>query len=129
MIEVWNSSGRQLKNGAYFTHAIRYLYDELAATSPDALPPIGVWRQPWTLEDRYGDSPRQDTNYDCDIFTMVSIALLAQGVRLNQNSYTQSIVYGLATPWRIAYLIWASARDNGRVHPRGIIGSLRTRAT
>ena len=105
MIEAWNFAGRERVNNAYLTHALRYLYDEFAAASPGVTPPFNVWHRPWTLEDRSGDLPRQGNSYDCGIFTMVSIALLAQGLRLNKHSYTQSIIYGLATRRRIAYLI------------------------
>ena len=91
MIKVWNSSGRQRKSSAYLTHALRYLYDELAATSPDALPTFDAWNQTWTLKDKSRDPPRQDNSYDCGIFTMISIALMEQGVRLNQHSYTHPL--------------------------------------
>ena len=60
---------------------------------------------------------------------MVLIALLAQGVCLNQHSYTQSIIYGHTTRRRIAYLIWASGSNNRGTQPSRIIGFLRTPAT
>ena len=59
---------------------------------------------------------------------MVSIALLAQCIRLNKYSYTQFIFYGLATCRRIAYLDWASGCNDSGTHPRGIVSFLRTPA-
>ena len=102
MIEVWNSSGRQSVNISYLTHALHYLYDELSTSSSRTLPNFQTWRQSWTLEDRSDDSPRQGNGYDCGVFTLVSIALLAQGEKLNKESYNQTIIYGIATRRRIA---------------------------
>ena len=126
MIEVWNSSGRKRVNNTYLTHALHYLYDDYTATSSGATLPFNMWHQPWTTEDRSDNSPRQGNSYDCGIFTLVSIALLAQGVRLNKQTYSQSIIYGLATRRRIAYIIWSSGRNDSGTHSRGIIGFLRT---
>ena len=127
MKEVWNSSGRQSVNMSYLTHALQYLYDELSTSSSRTLSNFQTWRQSWTLEDRSDDSPRQGNGYDCGVFTLVSIALLAQGVKLNKESYNQSIIYGLATRRQIAYLIWTSARPNGTTVPGGIVGFLYLR--
>ena len=129
MIKVWNSAGREHVNNAYLAHALRYLYDDFTAASPGVTPPFNVWHRPRTLEERSEDFPRQSNSYVCGIFTMVSIVLLAQGVRLNQHSCTQSIVYGLATRRRIVYLIWVSGRNNRGTQPRGITGFLRTSTT
>ena len=59
---------------------------------------------------------------------MVSLALLAQGVGLNKQPYSQSIISGLATGPQIAYLIWASGHNNSGTHSRGIVSFLRTPA-
>ena len=93
-------------------YACRYLYDVHRLEQPQTQDTLDDWRQAWTCIDQSSNSPRQRNSDDCGIFTLVSLALLSNGTRLQQDSYSQSIIRTRQTRRRIAYLIWSSGVDH-----------------
>jgi len=93
-------------------YTCRYLYDVHRREQPQTQDTLDDWRQAWTCTDQSSNSPRQRNSNDCGIFTLVSLALLSNGTRLQQDSYSQSIIHTRQTRRRIAYLIWSSGVDH-----------------
>ena len=108
LIELWDSCGHDETNEVYLQYTCRYLYDVHCREHPQTVDTLDAWRQSWTCTDQSSNSPRQGNSDDCGIFTLVSMALLSNGTRLQQDSYSQSIIHGRQTRRRIAYLIWSS---------------------
>ena len=69
------------------------------------LPARTINPAPWTTSDRSGSTPRQTNGYDCGVFTLVNMSLLAQGTNLNLSSYSQLTIYQRNTRSRIAHVI------------------------
>ena len=76
-IEVWDSQGTKPENQDYLRHLLHYLHDEYRSTS-HAPVDFPTWSRGWTTEDRSMDSPKQENSYDYGVFTIATMALLAQ---------------------------------------------------
>ena len=79
-IWLWDSVGPDQNNRRYLQNMIRYLYDVYQCLHPDSHHTREAWHDQWTLIDDSGNCPLQENSYDCGIFTLVNMALIAQGV-------------------------------------------------
>ena len=125
-IELWDSMGYRSSNGVYLQHLLRYLYDEYASGEMDPTA-FGTWAHDWTTEDRSRDSPRQENSYDCGVFSLLTIALLAQGVRVTSSTYSQLDVYRSSTRRRLAFLALFAGRQSDAPHAGRITPFVRRR--
>ena len=105
---LYDSSGDQTEanntNSRYLTVMRRYLQDaetEVARRSSAQT----VNRAPWTTSNRSGSTPKQTNGYDCGVFTLVNMSLLARGINLNSSSYSQETIYRRETRQHIAHVI------------------------
>ena len=81
----------------------------------------------WTTEDRSRDSSRQENSYDCGVFSLLTITLLAQGVCVTSSSYSQLDVYRSSTRRRLAFLALSAGRQSDVPHAGGITPFVRRR--
>ena len=121
-IMLWDSLGPDRDNQDYPRHMLQYLYDVHQCLHPDSVQTLESWQDKWTLVDESDDCPRQENLYDCGVFTLVNMALVAQGVSLQRSSYSQCLVYRHRTRHRIADMIKESGDTTHTIatwlHPR-----------
>ena len=93
-IKLYDSSGQVSPGHRQYLVAIRrYLFDdEFKDTSVNLRPDFDEWKRSWKLENRSYHTPRQRNDFDCGVFTMLSIYLLSMGVTLSRSTYDQHIV-------------------------------------
>ena len=125
-VELWDSMGYRSSNSVYLQHLLRYLYDEYASSEVDPTD-FGTWAHGWTTEDRSRDSPRQENSYDCGVFSLLTIALLAQGVRVTSSTYSQLDIYRSSTRRRLAFLALSAGRQSDVPHAGTITQFVRRR--
>ena len=107
-IALYDSMGRKANNGIYLNAMRRYLYDEHAKTTNGPVDTFAAWARAWTVVDSSDSSPRQQNGDDCGIFTLVSMAMLIQGIRLTPRTYTQELITNNDIRRRLAHTIWTS---------------------
>mmetsp|Transcript_24659 Transcript_24659/g.37755 ORF Transcript_24659/g.37755 Transcript_24659/m.37755 type:complete len:465 (-) Transcript_24659:676-2070(-) len=87
LITLWDSQGPKVSNRLYLQSMLRYLGDVYKAqTGQDET----AWKREWELVDDSENSPRQHNGYDCGIFTITNINLLAQKIPLTAQTYTEA---------------------------------------
>lgn len=105
-ITIRDSMGRQDYHDTYMTAMLDYLgdlYQEFKNEDPTD------WKATWTCS--YVHSPQQTNSYDCGVFTLVNIALLAQRLDLNEHTYSNADINSWDTRQRIVYLLWKASRN------------------
>ena len=67
----------------------------------------------WTTLDDSANCPRQYNGYDCGVFTIVNMTLLAQNTPLSNtlSLYEEQDFQNLDTRRRIAYLLWKASSN------------------
>ena len=115
-IEVFDSLGCASPRHRRFMEGLRrYLYDDLLKDVPvPQRPSYHDWSQSWTLRNRSGHSPRQTNDYDCGVFTMLSIYLSSRGVSLSRDTYDQHFIEAVNLRHNLAL---ALLRVNDLVNP------------
>ena len=107
-INLWDSMGRHEYNSIYLSSMLRYLGDlfrEVRGEDPTE------WMARWTVTDCSDQSPVQHNSYDCGVFSLTSITLLAQKAALSPRSYTEADLQTYNTRQRIAYLLWKASTN------------------
>ncbi len=122
-ISIWDSLGWDPSNRKYLRHMLRYLYDVHQLLHPEQTTSFSAWSDGWALQDQSNDCPHQGNSYDCGVFTLINMALLAQGADLKRLTYSQDLVYMHRTRHRLAEIILkvGDTRDTiaGWLRPRG----------
>ena len=105
LICLYDSGGSQTSakntNSRYLRVMKRYLQDaeaEVVSRRTEQTTQSG----PWTIQNRSGTTPKQTNGYDCGVFTLVNMSLIARGIRLDQGSYSQETIYRRQTRQHIA---------------------------
>ena len=108
LICLYDSGGSQTSakntNSRYLRVMKRYLQDaeaEVVSGRTEQTSQSG----PWTIQNRSGTTPKQTNGYDCGVFTLVNMSLIARGIRLDQGSYSQETIYRRQTRQHIAHII------------------------
>ena len=107
-IRLYDSGGSQTSanntNSRYLRVMKRYLQDveaEVVRGSAEQTTYLG----PWTIQNRSGSTPKQTNGYDCGVFTLVNMSLIARGINLDSGSYSQETIYRRQTRQHIAHVI------------------------
>ena len=92
---------------------LRYLKDKFWATSPQDDDDADDWIVEWTTLDDSANCPRQYNGYDCGVFTIVNMTLLAQNTPLSNtlSLYEEQDFQNLDTRRRIAYFLWKASSN------------------
>ena len=106
IIELYDSLGVKPSNSLYLETMVQYLYAEYRRQHQEDAQAFEAWSRTWTTIDRSEESPLQENGDDCGVFTIVSISLLAQGVRLRRSSYDQRLIDSRKIRRRIAHIAW-----------------------
>jgi hypothetical protein len=105
---LYDSSGSQTNannnNSGYLTVMRNYLQDAEAEVARGP-PARTVNLAPWTTSNRSGSTPKQTNGYDCGVFTLINMSLLAHGTMPNSSSYSQETIYQRQTRQHIAHVI------------------------
>ena len=129
-IYLYDSSGDQTmannSNGGYLTAMQRYL-KEAEAEAARGPPGRSSNLASWTTSNRSGSTPKQTNGYDCGVFTLVNMSLLARGETLNSSSYSQETIYRRKTRQHIAHVIMSTSEIPVPPHISG--GRLQQDAT
>ena len=104
-IRLWDSLGLDQTNQRYLQNMLRYLFDVYLCLNPDSHHTREAWHDQWTLIDDSSNCPLQENSYDCGIFTLVNMALIAQGVTIQRSTYSQRLLYIHRTRHQVANLI------------------------
>ena len=104
-IRLWDSLGLDQTNQRYLQNMLRYLCDVYQCLHPDSHHTREAWHDQWTLIDDSSNCPLQENSYDCGIFTLVNMALIAQGVTIQRSTYSQRLLYIHRTRHQVANLI------------------------
>ncbi|KAK1733797.1 C48 family peptidase [Skeletonema marinoi] len=92
VITLWDSQGRKEENQLYLQSMLRYLGDVYKSkTGQDE----ATWKREWELIDDSVNSPRQHSGYDCGVFVITNITLLAQKIPLKRKSQRKTLESGL----------------------------------
>ena len=84
-IEPWNSPGFQASNSKYLAATEKFDKDTLTREMSTGRMAADHSRHTgWKCTDRSGDSSRQGNGYDCGIFTLTSMYLIRNGLRLSR---------------------------------------------
>ena len=88
-IKLYDSQGYvKPGNRQYLQDMRQYLYDELTKNiQQDRKPPFEVWRQGWRAVDKSREAPKQLNDYDCGMFTLLTIYLNSRGVPISRLMY------------------------------------------
>ena len=110
-IELYDSQGSvKPGNRQYLQDMRQYLYDELTKNiQQDRKPPFEVWRRDWRAVDKSREAPMQLNDYDCGLFTLLTIYLNSRGVPISRQMYDQHCVDAQRLRRSIAFLL---IRDN-----------------
>lgn len=105
-IQLFDSQGVKPENRIYIEAMKEYLTAKMNESS------IKVPADDcWTLVDESDRCPRQHNEYDSGLFVLVNITLLAQGIRLTKDSYTEQCFERHHTRERIAFLLWSNSTN------------------
>ena len=66
----------------------------------------------WTLSDNSENCPQQTNSFDCGIFSIANMTLLAQNIPLSSSSYSKNDFQTLNTRKRVAYLLWKASSNH-----------------
>ena len=119
-VVLWDSQGVKQSNQLYLDTMVQYLKDKYNELTGH---PVAEWTRLWRKIDDSGQSPRQNNGYDCGIFTLASISLLAQKIPLTTRSYTEAELHLHDTRKRIALLLWQASHNHPRQRPRSATSS------
>lgn len=107
-VYLYNSDGTQTDssntNGHYLDAMVRYFHDVEVAVGRTTSN-LEDYVQRWRKINRSGSSPKQTNGYDCGVFTLINLAVIAQGHTPSQTVYTQETVYRHQTRRQIAHMI------------------------
>ena len=117
-ITLYDLLGTLAVNERYLTATTRYLYDRELRRNQAGTPGYEEYAASWTKTDGSGTCPRQRNGYDCGLFVILSMAMMAQGVPLSARTYTQDMVNRRRLRRRLVHMIWADCRTAGA--PRGL---------
>jgi Ulp1 family protease len=107
-IDLWDPQGRKRCNQLYLQTMLMYLGDVYRAQTGQL---ADDWKSLWTLADASESAPKQYNGFDCGIFTLTNITLLAQHIPLHVQSYTEATFLLQDTRKRIALLLWKASRN------------------
>ena len=115
VITLWDSQGRKEENQLYLQSMLRYLGDVYKSkTGQDE----ATWKREWELIDDSVNSPRQHSGYDCGVFVITNITLLAQKIPLKRKSQRKTLESGLrfscGLPVKTAFSTKTKATGDGR---------------
>jgi len=109
---LYDSGGSQTSanntNSRYLRVMKRYLQDaeaEVARGRKEQTTYLG----PWTIQNRSGFTPKQTNGYDCGVFTLVNMSLIARGINLDSGSYSQETIYRHQTRQHITHVILSTS--------------------
>ena len=71
---------------------VKYFYDvkiSMGRTTSD----MENYAQSWSKINSSGSTPKQTNNYDCGVFTLINLALLAHGHTLSTTIFAQGRIY------------------------------------
>ena len=110
-IELYDSQGYAKPSSRQYLQDMRqYLYDELTKNiQQDRKPSFEVWRRDWRAVDKSREAPMQLNDYDCGLFTLLTIYLNSRGVPISRQMYDQHCVDAQRLRRSIAFLF---IRDN-----------------
>ena len=121
-IELWDLLGLRASNAKYLAATEKFVKDALIRETMTGGTGDNHSRQwGWESTDRSRDSPRQGNGYDCGIFTLTSMCLIRNGLRLSREAYTQGTITLKRARRRLAARIWEMGVNSGatRWSPRG----------
>ena len=85
-IELWDSLGLRASNSKYLAATEKFVKDALISEAMTGRTAANHNRHSgWESTDRSGDSPRQEIKHDCGIFTLTSMCLIRDGLRLSRG--------------------------------------------
>jgi len=113
-IVLWDPQGRKRCNQLYLQTMLMYLGDVYRAQTGQL---ADDWKSLWTLTDASESAPKQYNGFDCGIFTLTNITLLAQHIPLHVQSYSEATFLLQDTRKRIALLLWKASRNRPRPTP------------
>ena len=130
-IELYDSQGYvKPGNRQYLRDMRNYLYDELTKHMQQvSRPSFEVWRWDWRAVDKSREAPKQLNDYDCGLFTLLTIYLNSRGVPISRQMYDQHCVDAQRLRRSIAFLF---IRDNELVTASSIMQyttRIRTRSS
>ena len=108
-IELWDSLGPNIaSNKTYLEAMLRYIYDELHRTAQTNDAHYYTWMEGWKCHNKSGYSPRQTNGDDYGLFTLASVSLLRNHMRLTADAYSQETIVLRDFRLRLALAIWKS---------------------
>ena len=84
---------RSTENKKYLKVTENYMYEALTKDQGEERQEFAAWKEAWSSTDQSENSPKQGNEYDCGVFTLISMSLLQNGHRLRSNSYFQNTLY------------------------------------
>ena len=116
-IALVDPQGRKPQNMLYL-NAMRDYLDQKRSDYNN----VDGWKDPhpdkeWELLDLSESFPRQYNDCDCGIFTLVNITLLAQGLHVDSETYSEQSLDRSATRERVGFLLWDISRNRPTVIP------------
>ena len=114
-IALVDPQGRKPQNMLYL-NAMRDYLDQKRSDYNN----VDGWKDPhpnkeWELLDLSDSFPRQYNDCDCGIFTLVNITLLAQGLQVDSETYSERSLDRNATRERVGFLLWDISRNRPTV--------------
>ena len=112
-IELWGSLGLDIaSNKTYLEAMLRYIYDELHRTAQTNDAHYYTWMEGWKCHNKSGYSPRQTNGDDYGLFTLASVSLLRNHMRLTADAYSQETIVLRDFRLRLALAIWKSGIED-----------------
>ena len=107
-IQPFDSQAENAENNKLLQAVENYIYDALTKNKEGERQDYNKWKQDWATTDESGGSPRQENWCNCGMFTLISMSLLRNGLRLRSNSYVQGLLYHRNLRRKLAWAIWKS---------------------
>ena len=127
-IEVYDPMGNVNPGHRRYMEGLRrYLFEDMHKTVDEhSRPQYWEWSQDWSLRDLSRHSPRQQNDYDCGVFTMVSIYLSSRGVTLSNETYDQHYVTSANLRYNLALALLKVNEEPDPSSPQTRLGFSRT---
>ena len=106
---LWDSMGNDKCHGTYLKAMLRYMYDEYVLEQTEHPATYRACAREWTATNESHNSPKQTNGSDCGIFTLASMAILAQGTQLRSQTYSQETIYFRQTRRQLTHLVVAAS--------------------
>ena len=92
------------------------MYEALTKDQGDGRHTFADWKEAWSSTDKSENSPKQGNEYNCRIFTLISMSLLRNSHRLRSNFYFQNTLYQRHSREKLAWKIWKTGLGSNAVH-------------